>query len=267
MGTRSSVKRTCNGRPERRYRRDLRIRQCQPEWMDEPQLNAELHTAALAGLRRIHWFSGTVGALWGAVRRVVDGSRAADGKVFRILDLGSGGGDLAVAIAERCRASGVAAVVHGCDISGTAVAGAQKLAQARGLSGVEFFRRDVLADAWPEPQYDVVMNSLFLHHLSAEDALRLLRRMRESGGLVVVDDLLRTWAGYWLAWLGCRLLSRSPVVHFDGPVSVEAAFSKAEILGLAERAGLQGASFRRHWPERYLLTWQASGPTVAGCGR
>ena len=261
------MKRTGNGPPERRYRRDLRIRQCQPEWMDEPQLDADLHAAALAGLRRIHWFSGTVGALWGAVRPVVAGSRTANGQALRILDLGSGGGDLAVAIAERCRASGVAAVVHGCDISGTAVSRAQKLAKSRGLSGVEFFRRDVLADPWPEPHYDVVMNSLFLHHLSEEDALRLLRRMRESGGLVVVDDLLRTRAGYWLAWLGCRLLSRSPVVHFDGPVSVEAAFSTAEILGLAERAGLLGASLRRHWPERYLLTWQASEPTVAGCGR
>ncbi|MFM7057840.1 MAG: methyltransferase domain-containing protein, partial [Planctomycetota bacterium] len=275
------------GPPARRYRRNLQIRQRQPEWMDDPQLDAGLHAAALAGLRRIHWFIGTAGALWGAVRRAAGGRgvggaevgggvRAGAGVsggggtvsgVLRILDLASGGGDLAVAIAERCRASGLAAVVHGCDISGTAVARARHLAEERGVSGVEFFRLDVLEDAWPESRYDVVMNSLFLHHLSEESGLHLLRRMRESGGLVVVDDLLRTQAGYWLAWVGCHLLSRSPVVHFDGPVSVESALSWAEVLGLAERAGLSGASVRCHWPERFLLTWRESGRSASGVGR
>jgi 2-polyprenyl-3-methyl-5-hydroxy-6-metoxy-1,4-benzoquinol methylase len=132
---------------------------------------------------------------------------------------------------------------------------------------VEFFQLDVLEDAWPESRYDVVMNSLFLHHLSEEGVLRLLVRMREAGGLVVVDDLLRTRAGYWLAWLGCRLLSRSPVVHFDGPVSVESAFSVAEVMALAERAGLSGAGLRRHWPERFLLTWRAAEELAGRRGR
>jgi 2-polyprenyl-3-methyl-5-hydroxy-6-metoxy-1,4-benzoquinol methylase len=274
---RENVNHSQFGPPERRYHRNLQVRQRQPEWMDDPQLDAGLHAAALAGLRRIHWFSGTARALWGAIRGVAGSLQAADAgagnsapanaKVLRILDLASGGGDLTVAIAERCRASGMAAVVHGCDISSTAVARARSLATARGVSEVEFFQLDVLQDPWPESRYDVVMNSLFLHHLSEEDGLCLLRRMRESAGLVVVDDLLRTWSGYWLAWLGCHLLSRSPVVHFDGPVSVEAAFSTAEVLNLAERAGLAGAVLRRHWPERFLLTWRESDRAGAESGR
>jgi len=231
--------------------------------MDDPHLDAELHESALAGLRRIHWFSGTAGALWRGMRDVAGATGSARSAV-RILDLASGGGDLSIATAERFRSRGVSAVVHGCDISGTAVSRARQLADSRGLTGIEFFQLDVLEDAWPEPYYDIVMNSLFLHHLSEESALRLLVRMRESAGLVLVDDLLRTWSGYWLACLGCRLLSGSPVVHFDGPVSVEAAFSQLEVLELAKRAGLQGANLQRHWPERFLLTWQAADVSHSG---
>jgi len=55
--------------------------------------------------------------------------------------------------------------------------------------------------------------------------------------------------------VGCRLLSRSPIVHFDGPVSVQGAFRMDEALDLAARAGLDGATIRRSWPERFLLSW------------
>jgi hypothetical protein len=52
------------------------------------------------------------------------------------------------------------------------------------------------------------------------------------------------------------LLSRSPIVHFDGPVSVQGAFGLQEVQTLAARAGLLGATLRRSWPERYLLSWR-----------
>jgi hypothetical protein len=58
-----------------------------------------------------------------------------------------------------------------------------------------------------------------------------------------------------MAVVGCHLLSGSRVVHVDGPISVAGAFTPGEALSLAEQAGLQGATLTRHWPQRYLLTW------------
>ena len=85
---------------------------------------------------------------------------------------------------------------------------------------VRFFALDVLAESIPEG-YDVVTCSLFLHHLDETDAIGLLRKMADSAGrLVLVNDLIRSRMGYVLAWAGCRLLSRSPIVRHDGPVSV-----------------------------------------------
>ena len=77
-----------------------------------------------------------------------------------------------------------------------------------------------------------------------------------AGRAVLVDDLVRGRRGFALAWAGCRLLSGSRVVHHDGPVSVAAAFTPAEAIDLARRAGLDGATVTRHWPERFLLAWR-----------
>jgi 2-polyprenyl-3-methyl-5-hydroxy-6-metoxy-1,4-benzoquinol methylase len=106
-------------------------------------------------------------------------------------------------------------------------------------------------------RFDVVVCSLFLHHQSGEEAVALLAQMRQlATRLVLVNDLVRSSTGYSLAWLATRVLTRSPVVHVDGPRSVAAAFTLREARELAEAAGLGGARVVRRWPCRYLLMWR-----------
>jgi 2-polyprenyl-3-methyl-5-hydroxy-6-metoxy-1,4-benzoquinol methylase len=231
----------------------LAERNRQPEWMDQPGLDVAAHDQALQGLRRINTISGAVGCLFTPVQALaaaLDHSRP-----LRILDVACGGGDNTIALAERCRRNGLAVQVDGCDRSEQAVTIASRQAAARPL-GSTFFQADVLVDPLPAG-YDVMVCSLFLHHLEGADAVELLRRLgRSCRHLVLVNDLIRSPLGYGLAWVGCRLLSRSPIVHFDGPVSVQGAFRMDEALDLAGRAGLGGARIQRHWPERFLLSWR-----------
>jgi len=103
------------------------------------------------------------------------------------------------------------------------------------VAGVEFFVHDVLRDPFPTG-FDAVVSSLFLHHLADEDVCRLLGSFAGSvGRLVLASDLVRGLSGLDLAHVAGRLLTTSPVVHIDGPRSVEAAFTPAELRGLAER--------------------------------
>jgi len=51
-----------------------------------------------------------------------------------------------------------------------------------------------------------------------------------------VNDLCRSPLTQALVGLGCRALSRSPVVHVDGPRSARAAWTVAELRELADRA-------------------------------
>ncbi len=237
----------------------LAERNRQPEWMDQPGIDVAAHDQALQGLRRINAISGAVGCLYTPVQALA--AALGPSRLLRILDVACGGGDNTVALAERCRSNGLAVQVDGCDRSEQAVAIASHHASGSPL-GSSFFQADVLVDPLPDG-YDVMVCSLFLHHLEDADAVELLRRLGQScRHLVLVNDLIRSPLGYGLAWAGCRLLSRSPIVHFDGPVSVQGAFRLDEAMDLAAWAGLGGARVQRSWPERFLLSWRRPDPAL-----
>ena len=241
--------------------RDLGLRNLQSELMDDPSLDQSAHQQALIGLRRINWWSRTDTVIWRAIRQAI-ADRKTDSPVT-MLDIASGGGDLAIRLAKLAQRESVSVRIHGCDISPTAIAHATQQAAAAGLENVTFHQCNALEEPLPEPHYDVVMCSLFLHHLTADQGIVLLKRMRQAARrMLLVDDLRRTRLGYWLARLGCQLLTRCHVVHVDGPMSVEGAFTSDEAASLATRAGLENVLIEHHWPERFLLSCRAAAGGV-----
>lgn len=232
---------------------DLGRRDRHPEVMDQPGLDPGEHARALAGLRRINAISGLAGSLLKAIEPL---ARRQGTAPLQVLELACGGGDTAIALALMARRRGLALDVRASDLNPEAVAIAQAQAHRRGAP-VSFEPGNALTPPDAPGEADVVLCSLFLHHLDDNDAERLLALMaRRARRLVLVNDLVRSRLGYALAWGGTRLLSRSWVVHTDGPLSVRAAFQPAEVLAMATRAGLAGASLQRCWPERYLLRWE-----------
>src|SRR5262249_45669922 len=133
----------------------------------------------------------------------------------RLLDVATGAGDVPLSLSHKAHRAGLSLQVVGCDRSPVAVAHARRRAEER-QADVGFFECDVLSSPLPDG-YDVIVSSLFLHHLDDEEALRLLRSMaRAAGRLVLVNDLRRSVAGMLFAQFGTRLLSNSHVVHTDG---------------------------------------------------
>jgi len=237
-----------------RVLRSLIQRDRQPELMDQPGLDGAAHRRALAGLGRTNSICRVAQVIWRRIRQA--NVLPASGERLRILDVAAGGGDVLAGIALLASRHGAAVDAHGCDISPTAIEYAQQNAERLGASGVEFFRLNALQDELQE-DYDVVMCTLFLHHLVEDRARELLRRMGVAGRrLAAVDDLRRTRLGYLYAWAGARLLTRSHVVHVDGPLSVRAAFTMAEARRLAGEAGWGEIDVRPHWPQRFLMTWK-----------
>ena len=236
---------------------NLTIRQRQPELMDQPGLEACAHRKALAGIKRVNGISRIGCVLW---REIAHVARDHHLEEVRILDLACGGGDLAIWLTRRGRGGSFDVSVDGCDMSRTAVAYAREQAHVTGTRNARFFECDVLNgsfDRTSNESYDIVMCSLFLHHLEEKQVTALLRKMALlARHAVMIDDLRRTRLGYQLAWIGCRLLTRSPMVHTDGPLSVQGAFTMDEARSLAEEAGLQDVSIVTHWPQRFLMTWQ-----------
>ena len=242
----------------------MRSRVLVPELMDDPAIDPVIHRRALIGLRRVNKLCQTGKHLANEILAI---AKKNNRNSLSILDIGCGSGDVAINVAQRL-AGKIECTVTGWDISQTAVDCAAKDWAAKDWAEqpnrlpatnqtnveVQFQQADVFQTT--NAKYDVVYCCLFLHHFTEEQAVQLLTRMKQIASVaVVVDDLVRSRLGYVLAQIGCQLLSRSPIVHFDGPQSVRAAFTESEALGLADEAGMKSCSVRRHWPERYLLRW------------
>ncbi len=232
----------------------LQNRDRQPELMDQPGLAEADHHAALAGLRRVNLLTTSVGMLWKTLSSLALNSSTP--VPLRVLDLASGGGDVAIRLATRARRLNLPMTIHGCDISPTALSVARAACEQAGHPEMEFFHHDALRDPLPQG-YDVIMCSLFLHHLAEDEALLVMQAMATAARrAILIDDLLRTRLGYALCWVGCRILTRSPIVHVDGPLSVQGAFTISEVQRLAEQCQLTGVKIQRHFPERFLLSWE-----------
>lgn len=229
----------------------MRSRRLVPELMDDPELPEQQHALALRGLARINRATRIDGVFWRAIQAEM---RRVKRRPLHLLDVASGGGDLLARLAGRAVRAGLPLCCHACDVSPTALAITRRKWPYGDTVPLNTIQQDVRA---PLPRdFDIVTCSLFLHHLTNEDVVTVLKSLkRHCQSLLLIDDLLRTRRGLMLAWIGSRLLSRSHVVHVDAPRSVRAGWTVAEMLDLCQLAGLDSAAISRHWPERFLLRW------------
>lgn len=227
----------------------MMLRQEQHELMDDPALAAPEHRQALEGLARLNRFSNAASLLWSPMERLFKNSGLTK---LSALDVATGSGDVAISLCRMARRRHLELEMHACDLSPTAVAEASRKAQAQSIN-IDCFRLNALEDEFPS-QYDVVFCSLFFHHLERQDAVKLLVKMQASARrMVIVSDLVRSRMNLVLVYAATRILSASPVVHFDGPASVRAAFTCNELHDMAGAAGLSAYTVESHFPCRMLL--------------
>jgi 2-polyprenyl-3-methyl-5-hydroxy-6-metoxy-1,4-benzoquinol methylase len=225
------------------------------ELMDDPALPAAEHDHALAGLARLNAWSRSHRLLWDGIAKHARKANAA-GRTLRVLDVATGSGDAPIALAKRAHRAGLKLSWTLVDCSAHALSVAESHAREAQVE-VKTLVADIVARPLP-CEADVVTCSLFLHHCERDGVKRALQHMAQAARTAVgVTDLDRTHRGLWLAWLGSRILSRSPVVHFDAIASVRAAWTPQEMQDIAAEAGLASARCTQRWPARWTMWWRA----------
>jgi 2-polyprenyl-3-methyl-5-hydroxy-6-metoxy-1,4-benzoquinol methylase len=210
----------------------------QPELMDRPQpVSAELERD-LRNLRQLNRYFGSYAVVLRFMRRWIK-----PGDRLRIVDLATGSGDIPRLIVDLARKVGASVQIDALDQQASTLEIARKL--SADYTEVTFVQANILEWQPAEP-YDIVINSLALHHFSEDDAIRLLRHCRElSQRYVLVSDLRRGLLASVGVYLLTALIFREPMTRYDGRASAARAFSFGEMHKLAARAGWKNFGHRK----------------------
>ena len=169
-----------------------------------------------------------------------------------VLDVGSGAGDVALALVRDGAVRGAELHVTCLDTS------EQMLALARAAAGAHpalaFVRGDGESLPFADGAFDVVTCTLALHHFQPDGARALLREMRRVARVTpLVCDLRRGAVAFAATWLWSRS-SRNRLTRHDAPLSVRRAYTPDEAAALAREAGWRAPRVRREPFFRMTLT-------------
>lgn len=196
------------------------------------------------------------------VNRYLGGTRAAiravdqllpDSGPGAVLDVGCGAGDIDAALVAHMRNRARDVRLTAVDVHPQIMTLARD--RLRTAPGVTLVRADAAALPFEDGSFDVAIMSLTLHHFEQDLPVRVLRELGRVARAVVINDLERNWQNYAGARLLARTLwARNRLTRHDGPLSVQRAFTAAELASLARSAGLQDVRVRRRFFYRLVLT-------------
>jgi SAM-dependent methyltransferase len=231
-----------------------------PELLDGPLDDPAALVGNLRDLRRINrWLGGVA-----LTSRAIDALAAHRGDLS-VLDVGTGGADIPLALLADAPRRGRTLHVVGLDSRPEVLAAAALAAPAViATDGLTMQIGDGRSLPYADDAFDVVHASLVLHHLDGDDGPALLLEMARVARLgIVVNDLHRgrlAWVGAWL--LG-HLMTRNRYTRHDAPLSVRRAYRLEEALMLVRGSGLAPVrTIRGRFGHRYAIA--AVRPTEVG---
>ena len=230
---------------------NFRLRAQLSEWMDEPCSYSDLRECLhdLAQVNRITLaYRPTLQWLEQAAQR------SHQRRPLHIVDVGCGGGDMLRRIEDWAVRKRIPVRLTGIDLNPLAVQVAREFAPIDSRIRWIVGEMDSIDTAY-DP-IDLVISSLFAHHLADDEILRFLswmERVARRGWFI--NDLYRTRVSYF-GFKTMALAARwHHFVRHDGPVSIRRAFLPAEWKRYAEASGLPAGSvdIDIRWPARVCV--------------
>jgi 2-polyprenyl-3-methyl-5-hydroxy-6-metoxy-1,4-benzoquinol methylase len=207
-----------------------------PEWMDEP-CSYEDFRKCLIDLGQVNRLTLSYRPTLAFLEQLV---AAAPGQALRIVDVGSGGGDMLRTIERWAKGRGVRVSLTGIDLNPHAARAAREFAPAD--SAITWITGDAFAYKQP---IDVVLSSLFTHHLEEPEIVRFLawsEAVARRGWFV--NDLCREPLPYKLFDVLAKVMRWHRFVQHDGPVSFRRSFREDDWGRTLSEAGIEATNVR-----------------------
>jgi len=227
---------------------DLSVRATISELMDEPDCD---ETRLLRTVRQFASINRKVARYRTILKRWVLADMLNDPKKqYHLVDMGAGGCDIDVWLLKAARNCGLKIHITACDLDPRIIAYAHSVFGQ--MPGLEIRETNLLADTFDVP-VDYVFANHFLHHLTSEEIIHLLRlwqpRVRRR---MVFSDLLRSPSAY-LGYSALSLFYPNSFARSDGLISIRKGFVPEELVALTNAAEIEGGSIHRLQPGRLVL--------------
>jgi SAM-dependent methyltransferase len=223
------------------------------EILDDPETPEDIRARAMRDVARSNrLFGGTR-----AVLRELRGISAELPPRVRLIDVGTGLGDIPAAARAALARRSVEVEAIGVDASESLLRAARHVLQGTIVADA---RRLPIADG----AADIVTCSQVLHHFFDADLRTLIAEMhRISRGWVIVGDLQRSWLAAGGFWLASSALRFHEVTRMDGMTSVLRGFEPDELGQLVRDATGATPIVRRGAFWRLTATWRTRAPVPA----
>jgi hypothetical protein len=240
-------------RAEELFMPNLSERAMVAEIMDSDTIDLDTFRAYLVDLARVNRLTLAYRPTLAFLDRLVGAGRMPKDRPLVVFDIGSGYGDMLRQVDRWAARRGIAVKLVGIDLNPWSSRAATEVTNRD--RPIRWVTANVF-DYRPEEPADVIISSLFTHHLDNAALVRFVTWMQENAGTAwFVNDLHR----HPLPYHGFRVLSRAMRVHcfvqHDGPISIARAFSVTDWEMALARAGVPpgAAAVRRYFPFRLCV--------------
>ncbi|HET6170812.1 MAG TPA: methyltransferase domain-containing protein [Terracidiphilus sp.] len=172
---------------------------------------------------------------------------------LHIVDVGSGAGDMLRRIESWARRNNIAVQLTGIDRNPFAAQAAREFSAPD--SRIEWLSCDAFTYQ-PPVKIDLVISSLFTHHLPDPEIVRFLQWMEQvSARGWFINDLRRAQTPYYAFKLLAAAMRWHRFVQHDGPVSIQRSFTPRDWHHYIHQAGLNAVAIDVFdaWPARLCL--------------
>ncbi|MCH7414171.1 methyltransferase domain-containing protein [Belliella sp. R4-6] len=171
---------------------------------------------------------------------------------YLIADIGCGGGDMIRVMGDWAKKKNIKCEFIGIDANPNTIEFAKE--RLNDLDHVNFRAQNVFEDSFEKEQVDIITCTLFTHHFTDKELLRLLSSFISKARLgIIINDLHRHRLAYYSIKLLTRLFSKSPMVQNDGPLSVLRAFSKQDLQLLIKSSNIKTPQIKWFWAFRWQV--------------
>lgn len=232
-------------------------RRLRAELLDLDEAPFEEVKESLEDVRRVNQYLGGYRTLLRHVERFLRAG-GAPGRAFSILDAATGSADQPIAVAKLARELNIPVRITAIDINWKMLRISRK--DTARFPEIDLVQGDILSMPFRENSFDLVINSLSLHHFAWDQATAILRNMDSLGRRgFIVNDLHRSRVAHASIFLLTRIFTRNRLTRYDAPVSVMNAFTPREMKELALEAGVKRFKVYRSFPYRIALVGEKQG--------